>query len=160
MATFTQLAHCLVVLFRLTTFEAPGIPWDKQRIVRELDFGEVVRTWANRWNEVAQLLKLNGETLAELEEYPWFCAKKTLSFILNVWETKILPKLNSETTVAVAIRTEAPKCAEALGVHSQPDDMDFSIMTTNFSDDTFIREVFEGGFEYFDQFVPDLLRSP
>jgi hypothetical protein len=160
MATFTQMAHCLVVLFRLSTLEAPGIPWDKQRVVKELSFGDVVRTWAKRWDTIAQSIKLDGETASELEEYPWFCAQKTLAYLLHVWDTKILPKLNLDTTSAENGGLGVQNSTSAAGMNDKFDVMDFSVMTSDFPDDTFMREVFEGGLEYFDQLIPDLMRSP
>ena len=52
MAILTQMAHCLVALYRLSTFESPDIPWDRQRVRQELDLGDIIKLIADRWEQV------------------------------------------------------------------------------------------------------------
>lgn len=51
LATFAQLSHCIVVTFRLCTFDHPDIPWDRQRLVYYLlffhDWDICVRLYTN-----------------------------------------------------------------------------------------------------------------
>lgn len=97
----TQFAHFLVALFRLSTFESPDVPWDRQLVLQELDVGEVIRRWLHLWElapEAAGLHtfeSLQGDTL-------WEYTRKALSIISNWWDGMILPKLKAEKQSALS----------------------------------------------------------
>lgn len=52
MATLTQMGHCLVGLFRLSTFEAPDIPWDRRRVRQEMDLGDIIKHIVESWEQL------------------------------------------------------------------------------------------------------------
>jgi hypothetical protein len=88
MAIFAQLSHCLVVLFRLSTFESPNVPWDTQRIRQELDLGKLVELWAERWEGVAAAADLDTNMMGDKDDDPWSFTRKKLFAIAKWWEGK------------------------------------------------------------------------
>jgi hypothetical protein len=89
MAILAQLSHCLVVLFRLSTFESPNVPWDAQRIRQELNLGKLVALWAERWEGIAAAAGLETNTMNDKGEDPWSFTRKKLSAIAKWWEGKV-----------------------------------------------------------------------
>jgi hypothetical protein len=116
MATFTQMAHVIMVLFRLSTFESPGLQWDQRKVIREMDFGVVVRQWSQKWLSVPSHCGLTGELQTgnaedgqisreqgqvegkgqNGQENTWTHAGKVFGLLANAWDSKVLPKLFPE----------------------------------------------------------------
>lgn len=93
MMPLTQMAHCLVALFRLSTFESPGVAWDRQRIRQEMDFGDIVKLIVDRWDQVPEangieMLPGRRESTEDGQEsdQPWFHAMRKILVIKNLWE--------------------------------------------------------------------------
>jgi hypothetical protein len=59
------MAHCLVALFRLSTFESPDVPWDRQLVRQELDLGAMAQCMADRWGAVPEAAGLDISGLGE-----------------------------------------------------------------------------------------------
>jgi hypothetical protein len=101
MPIFNQLAHCLIVLFRLSTFESPE--WDRKRVRQELDLGETVRLMASRWEEVATAANLNEGVSEHIpgpthdpDHGPWAYTRKKLLVVAHFWEMKLASMVQSE----------------------------------------------------------------
>jgi hypothetical protein len=145
MTAYVPLAHCIVALFRLSTFESPDIAWDRQRIVKEeLDFAKMVSTWQERWARVVEEAGLITESD---EEDPWRITGRTLSVMLNIWHTKILPKITS-TENAVVLEGLTSIDAASMPNLQTVDGVDFANMNLDYLDDRWINDILTGGQEY------------
>jgi hypothetical protein len=96
MPIFNQLAHCLIVLFRLSTFESPGVQWDRKKVRQELDLGQTVKLMASRWEEVAIAAGLDQGLMNQImsptshpDEGPWAYTRKKLLMVAHFWEIKL-----------------------------------------------------------------------
>ena len=146
MTVFIQKAHCLVALFQLSTFELAGIPWDRQRVLEELNFGDVARTLADRWDKVPVSAVLNSDFRSENDESPWTFGRRAILFLLNWWETKIAPKLSKSADQGVEeTLADASKTLD----QQEGDTMDFAPVNLDFLDDVWMKDMLGGGFEYF-----------
>lgn len=101
MPVFNQLAHCLIVLFRLSTFESPN--WDRKRVRQELNLGETVKLMASRWEEVATAANLNEGGIHNIlgpahdpDHGPWAYTRKKLLVVAHFWEMKLASMVQSE----------------------------------------------------------------
>ena len=103
MPIFNQLAHCLIVLFRLSTFESPGVQWDRKKVRQELDLGHIVKLMASRWEEVATVAGLDQGLMNQImsptndsDEGPWAYTRKKLLVVAHFWETKLASMVHIE----------------------------------------------------------------
>lgn len=153
MAVFTQAAHCMVALFRLTTFEAPGIPWDRQKVVREFDFGQLMKTWMDRWEGIPAAAGLDTDMSSETEDGPWVHTRKLLQGIVNWFEAKIKPMLEKETRMAQGedqpLANGAPSMNGFEATEQQMEGIDFASVNLDFLDDEWTRHVLGSGYEFF-----------
>ena len=140
----------MVALFRLSTFESPEVPWDRQVVLRELNFGEVMRTWAKRWEKVAELAGLDIDP-ADQNENPWHNTGKALMVIINWWEVMIAPKLVVDTykTQTHGIVADPPDDIIRGPEHPPVEPIDFSAMNLDGLDDIWTRDILESCLEVF-----------
>jgi hypothetical protein len=140
----------MVALFRLSTFETPGIPWDRQRVIAELNFGELIRTWAERWEGVPNAAGLDINKEGENEESPWCYTRKLLLVILNWWEVKIAPKIAADTRKSGGQGTEENTAMDTTKTPGQqPMEMDFAVANLDLLDDVWMKDILGGGYEFF-----------
>jgi hypothetical protein len=148
MAIFAQLSHCLVVLFRLSTFESPNVPWDTQRIRQELDLGKLVELWAERWDGIPAAAGLETNTMSDKGDDPWSFTKRKLFGIAKWWEAR-------EGKVAAISAAEAEKdgshgvdhgTVDGFG-EQQMDTMDFTALSMDMFDDVWMGGLL-GGRDY------------
>jgi len=148
--THFQAAHCIVVLFRLTTFESPNIPWDRQRVIREIDFGETIRTWLELWVRFPAAAGLEDDMPpGGVDEPAWKNTERILMGILNFWETKILPKVMMETDVVSDLNVPGSNTQGGDGVlgTQQLEALNFADMS--FDDNGWMQDVVGSGYELF-----------
>ena len=105
MSEFTQLAHCIIALYRLSTFEWPE--WDH----------EVVRNFANLSNILGQVLNNFAavKVAAELDKDGWdnkdlfTVTSRALNHIKSWWDSKLsVESITPDTAGIDATMTEAP----------------------------------------------------
>jgi len=150
--TYSQAAHCMVALFRLTTFESPNIPWDRRRVMREIDFGETIRTWLELWVRVPAAAGLEGDMPpGGVHEIAWKNTEKILMGILNFWEAKILPKMMMETDVVGDLNLPASDTQGGDGVlgTQQLEALNFADMSFDVNDNGWMQDVVGSGYEFF-----------
>lgn len=131
MPVFNQLAHCLIVLFRLSTFESPH--WERKRVRQELNLGETVKLMASRWEEVASAASLK-ETGAHAilgaahdpDQGPWAYTRKKLLVVGHFWEMKLASMVQSEE--GRSSTTNSDECALNGFDEQQMNQLDFSNM--------------------------------
>jgi hypothetical protein len=143
-SVFTQLAHAVVVLFRLSTFESPNIPWDCQKVIQELNFREVLKRWKERWETVPKLAQIKENT--SLEDSPWDCGSKTLLVVLNWWDTRVAPKISKDVIPSVGQDASESVVTETFGL---PENVHFDGMNIDLWDDSYFRTMLESGFDSF-----------
>ena len=146
MAVSTQFAQCTVALFRLSTFEAPGIPWDRRRVQQELDLAQAAKSWAKMWDGVPAAAGLD---LAGYNNNPWAFTVRAMNAIAYWWEASIWPKIDAETSVTRPpdFRT-ADTGTSGMGFMPFPTG-DFEAM--DFTDDSWMREVMSAPYAFWDQ---------
>ncbi|KAF2425517.1 hypothetical protein EJ08DRAFT_700324 [Tothia fuscella] len=138
-AIFGNLAHCLITMFRLHTFESPGIPWDLKQVRQEMDIREVVKEWIDRWKSVPHAA---GLIVDSQEESPWSYTRKRLITIAKWWELRMAADAEREGL-------SNPESREGPGLDVPLPDFDFGAMDVEFLDDMWGSDVFGGSGEFF-----------
>ena len=151
MAIFSQLAHCMVALFRLSTFECPGVQWDRQRVRQELDLREILRLWQERWQMVPAAAGLDADLTSDKDEGPWVYTHRTLLVIGKWWEARVACMIAAERQSDAGQGVEGNGTAEGFGMPQQHqiEAMDFTAMNLDGWDDTWMRDMLGGGYDYF-----------
>jgi hypothetical protein len=149
MGVYTHLGHCIVALFRLSTFESPDIPWDRQKIISLLDLGDIIKGWVQVFDSAPEAAGIDL-TGAGGSESQWDYSKKILlTTILKWWESKVRPSImeqGAEQRDAAVQPQQQPSAAgefEAMSAAADFGDMDFS-----FENDTWMRDMINGGFDF------------
>jgi hypothetical protein len=150
------MAHCLVTLFRLSTFEYPDIPWNRQRVREELDFGKIVQLIVDRFAQVPQAsgLELSPRIIHIIEhgtesEQPWFHTMGRIMVLRSLWEAKVTAMTLAEAEKESGRLSNDNEAMVGLGGpsmhHMEP--MDFGVMNIDMSDDSWIRDMLGGGYD-------------
>lgn len=144
-----QMAHCLVVLFRLSIFESPDVPWDRQRVRQELDFGELVRLWALRWENVPAAAGLDTDIMGEKGEGPWSFTRKRFLILANYWDAKVAAMAAADAEKKGGQAMEDDGTLNGFGAPGQQpmDALDFGAVSMDSLDDVWMRDMF-GGYEF------------
>ncbi|KAL5348077.1 hypothetical protein ACLOAV_006557 [Pseudogymnoascus australis] len=142
-ATLTQLGHCLAALYRLTSFESPGVSWCGGRVRAELDIGDVTRLLAERWDTVSRV-DGGGEGLD-----PWPHATKRALGIGSWWEGKVA-RLGPRDTDGGSSSGE--KVSEAVGSTGVPEQqqielLGFDAVDIDILDDPWMMDLLGGGYD-------------
>jgi hypothetical protein len=137
----TQVGHCFVTLFRLSTFESPDVLWDRQRIISELDVSQVVRQWTQIY-ESAQKAAGIDDRGADGQVSPWEHSNQVFfNTILKWWDSKIRPSImNQEHQLA---EQGAQRTLDA----SLPS-VDFSDVDFNFDNELWMMDVLSNGLDF------------
>jgi hypothetical protein len=153
MAILSQMAHCLVALFRLSTFESPNIPWDHQRIrSEELDLGEILAIMVDRWEKVPQAAGIEtcpqrvGERDEQWAGDPWSHARKRIQGIKDWWQARVTATRGMDTPENT--RAEDNGAMDELGLQGQQmEAMELGAMNMETLDDMWIRGLLGGGYD-------------
>jgi len=158
MAIFAQVAHCLATLFRLSTFDSPDVPWDRQLVRQELDLGEIARLLADRWGEVPAAAGLDMSGIGENEVDLWNVSKKRFMGIANWWETNVAAAAAAAAGTgagsdgAGGVVVEHGNGTEAVNGwcsgQKQMEAANFAATNTDFLDDAWMRDLFAGDYEF------------
>jgi hypothetical protein len=175
LATFTQIAHAIIVLFRLSTYESPGFRWNRQKVVQELDFGDVACCWAKKWRSVpincgfvTKILGSGaGNTIQAAEwekagedEDSWTHAGRVFELLGSCWKRRVLPKLFPDMDAGKDREGTVPSMNEDVNMSGiNASNQHFDLPAADFSDgflnmelpdDRWLNELFrEGGQEFF-----------
>jgi hypothetical protein len=149
MSLYGQLAHCLVALFRLTTFEHPEVSWDRQKVKQELDLREVLRIWIERWEKVPEAAGLQINTTGGAEETFWSLIREKFLAIASWYDLKLAAMSTAE---AEKQNIQVPASNGSLNgsmASIQPQsDIDFTTVNVDQFDDTWMRDLLGAGFEF------------
>jgi hypothetical protein len=147
LAFFTYLAHSLVALFRLSTFESPDIPWDRHRVIQELDMKEVLRLWSLRWSQVPAAAGLEESERNGGNSDVWTYTKDKLTSISAWFELKMASMSAADDERHNGRASEGSETLNgSLPVQHQ---MDVDFPTINFDplDEAWMRDML-GGFDF------------
>ncbi|KIN06912.1 hypothetical protein OIDMADRAFT_150163 [Oidiodendron maius Zn] len=156
MAILTQMAHCLAALFRLSTFEAPDIPWDRQRIRREMDLGDIVKLIVDSWEQVPQAagIEIPHQPAGErgdnqMLEGSWLYGMKGLLVVRSFWEAKVAAMAAADAEREGGPGPEDNRAMNEFGIpgSQQMDALEFGAMNMDMLDDTWLRDGL-GGYDF------------
>jgi len=156
MTVLTQIAHSLVALFRLSTFESPDTPWDCQRVRQELDFGEVIQLVVDRCEQVPSAvgIEMGPRRASEREdglwpEGSWLHTMNKLLVVRGVWEAKIAAMAAPDAEREDGPGPEHNGTLNGFGVHGTQhmDALDFGGLDIDMLDDNWIRDMLGGGYD-------------
>jgi hypothetical protein len=99
MVFHSQLAHCLITLCRLSTFESTSIPWDFKRVRQERDLGDLARLWGETWLKIPQASGLVMDA-GDNEMSPWVITRKKLEPVAKWWDTYLAAEAEREAMEA------------------------------------------------------------
>ncbi|KAL3426836.1 zn 2cys6 transcription factor [Phlyctema vagabunda] len=155
MTQFSQMAHCIVVLYRLATLEAPGLQWDRKRVRQELDLGNVLKVMTERWALVppAAGIEMGARHTDELgEEHcadnPWTHTRRKVYGISRFWEAK----LAAMAAEAAEKEKDAGEPVAENGVPNVPgvaqtEVLDFEPIEMDMLNENWIRDFLAGGYD-------------
>jgi hypothetical protein len=88
MAILTQMAHCIIVLYRLSTFSDPSTGWNIGLVRETLDFSVTLGTLLKRVGSVRSEAGMLGDGTEE--NSTWSLTEKRLAGIKSWWDGKVL----------------------------------------------------------------------
>jgi hypothetical protein len=155
-AIFSQLAQCLVALYRLTTFAAPGILWDRQRVIQELDIADVIKLIGDRWERVPLAAGLETRPLQvgvreddRWPEDPWSHTKRKVLAIGMWWEAKVAAMTGADVESENGPRSEGDRATNEPEISGQQQmDAEFRAMDMELLDDSWLRDLFVGEYDF------------
>ncbi|KFY03620.1 hypothetical protein O988_01359 [Pseudogymnoascus sp. VKM F-3808] len=152
MAFMAQMAHFIVALYRLSTFECPGVSWDRQLVRQEIDLGVMINVLTEKWGGVpaAAGLDTSGPGVHNI----WRLTNRMLKKVASWWEIKVV----APAAAAAAAADAESGCGQDLTMgHGnsggneglQGFDIDFGA-TNNMDllDDVWMRDLLAGDFPY------------
>jgi hypothetical protein len=154
-SVYTHLGHCLVALFRLSTFEAPGIPWDRQYIVSQIDLGTVVRKWIQIFESSPKAAGIDVSGACGQDSQWEYSKRILLTTILKWWETKVRPSIMGGAEEQEQRNSDESPDAEKAGLETTNDAFDAAMdfgdmgdMNFDFNTEPWMRDLFGNGFDF------------
>lgn len=139
------MAHCLVALYRLSTFEHPDVPWDRKLVREELDLGATVRHMAECWGIVGDNQNPGPSRESDIAQDAWSFTKRRLIGIGNWWDLKVAAMKAAEAEMEEGVMD----VGEDVGTQAQQmEGLDFAPLSTEFWDDMWMRDWAMGGNEF------------
>ena len=139
----------MVALYRLSTFDSPNTPWDRQRVLQELNFGDVVKKLINAIEGIPQAIGMEIDILSETNTNVWCHTRRMLLKILGWWEATIAPKLMADagkTSQAQGMEGHTGENVVGSSDQQQMDTMDFNLVNFDFVDDGWMRGMLGGAY--------------
>ncbi|OBT72654.1 hypothetical protein VF21_08578 [Pseudogymnoascus sp. 05NY08] len=161
MALMAQMAHFLVALYRLSTFECPGVSWDRQLVREEVDLGVMINLLTEKWGRVpaAAGIDTTGPGLHNI----WMLTNRMLGKIAHWWEMKVVAPAAAATAAADAenrlggqnLTIGHENSGGNEGIHGfgaqgqlPMQDIDFGTTNMDLLDDVWMRDLLAGDFPY------------
>jgi hypothetical protein len=141
----------MVALFRLSTFECAGVQWDRQRVRRELDLREILRLWQERWEMVPAAAGLDIDLKSDKEDGPWVFTFRTLLVIGKWWDARVACMIAAEQQRDAGQSVHGNGTADGVEMpqQQQMEAADFTTMNLDGWDDTWMRDILGGGYDFF-----------
>ena len=142
---YSQLGHCFVALFRLSTFESPHIPWDRQRIVTELDLGDVARKLVYVYDAMPTAAGIDN-TGVEACQAQWDYGKMVmLTTVLKWWDSKVRPSIMGSSSPSTEHGAAQQETTSGM---FNPSVVDFADMDFGLEDEEWLKEIMNSGFDF------------
>lgn len=161
MSLMAQMAHFLVALYRLSTFERPGVSWDRQLVRQEVDLGVMISLLTEKWGGVpaAAGIDTSGPGVHNI----WMLTNRMLGKIANWWEMKVVAPA---AAAAAAAADAESRCGQDLTIGHENtggndglngfgaqgqlpmQDIDFGATNMDLLDDVWMRDLLAGDFPY------------
>jgi hypothetical protein len=148
LAILTQMAHCMISLFRLSIFESSGVSWDCQRIRKELEFGEVVKVWIRNGKGVPGATGMDVDMPGSTEENAWSHLVRRLSLVVEWWDTKVVPILAASESRDQASKDNSEMSSFDASNLQMGEALDLTTANLDFFDDAWMRDMMSGSDEY------------
>lgn len=147
MGLWVQITHCIVAVFRLSTVEVPGVPWDRQRVLQEFDLGDLLKTLSKRWEQAPEAAGLEIGLESGPDDNVWYHTKKIFMIYLNCWETRILPKIGAEANKPGADGMVDHPVGNAFNIpdSQQLETIDFFDVNMDLFEEAWMKDVLGGG---------------
>lgn len=130
MSVNSQLAHCLVALSRLSSFNHPE--WDLKLVRQTVNFSDIIEKVADKFTQSKIALNLNPTN--QEEPHSFFEAIRRLHSIKDWWKAKLAAE-------------------ESSGQEKAAVDQMFAGVPMDFSDDAWLRDMLSLDNFQFDQFI-------
>ncbi|KFY36890.1 hypothetical protein V494_04944 [Pseudogymnoascus sp. VKM F-4513 (FW-928)] len=159
MALMAQMAHFIVALYRLSTFECPGVSWDRQLVRQEVDLGVMINVLTEKWGNVpaAAGLDTSGPGVYNI----WLLTNRMLGKVASWWEMKVV----APAAAAAAAAADAESRQNLTMGHDNSggndglqgfsaqgqipmQDIDFGAANMDLLDDVWMRDLLAGDFPY------------
>ena len=132
---FSQLGHCIMLLFKLTTLDEPG--WDTDEVKKRADLVDMLERIAIRFDDIPSALGVadadsTGETGLFFKSSRLIRGLRAL-FLAELGTTSLQTNVQSNGSSVMA---------EFTGVSSVADDL-----AMNFADDPWLADIFESWWE-------------
>jgi hypothetical protein len=88
MAILTQMAHCIIALYRLSTFSDPSTGWNIGLVSETLDFSVTLGALLKRVGSVRSEAGMMDDGTGE--DNTWSSTEKRLAGIKSWWDGKVL----------------------------------------------------------------------
>jgi hypothetical protein len=147
LAIFTQMAHCMISLFRLSIFKSSGVSWDRQRVRKELEFGEVVNVWIKNGKGVPGATGMDLD-MPDSSENVWSHLVKRLSLVVEWWDTKVVPMLVTSDSGVQASKDNSERFSFHAPGPQMGEALDLTAASLDLFDDAWMRDMLSGSDEY------------
>lgn len=146
LAIFLQMSHCMVVLFRLSTFDSPLVPWDRHRVKQELDFGEVTKLISDRFGSVPEAIGLKTDEPEEKPSDFWLLTKKRSDVINSWWEMTFASIASTEHAQSTpgTVGAESSEDTDIGGTYGKIGELESTVIDMEFLDDVWTRDLLSG----------------
>lgn len=149
MAIYSQVAHCLVVLCRLSSFESADVPsWDRKKIRKELNLGAVVKMWGERWDSAPASAGLNTDMGDSKIENPWTFTSKKLKIVGKWWDAKLAAMEAAETESEKVVPESIHPAGFGIPIAQPMDGVEFAALDLEHFDDVWLRDMMAGGYDF------------
>lgn len=145
----SQMAHCFVALYRLNTFQTPGIRWDRRRVREELDFGDIIKLIADRWEQSHPSICIESRPVSGSDH-----CSPTQNRLLGIghwWDAQVAAMTAADLAgPSVSMGTEVSDGAAAVnsGFGASMGQTRLEGINMDMWDDTWIKDLFAGGNEF------------
>lgn len=163
MSLMSQMAHFIVALYRLSTFESPGVSWDRQLVREEVDLGVMISILTEKWGGVPAAAGL--DTSGPGVHNVWMLTNRMLGKVASWWEMKVVAPAAAAAASAAADAESrlggqdltighgnagGNEALHGFGAQGQlpMQDIDFGATNIDLLDDIWMRDLLAGDFPY------------
>jgi hypothetical protein len=138
----TYISHSIVVLFRLSTFQHQGIVWDRDKIRADLNLGDILKLWIQRWQMAPAACRI---VRVERENDIWDYFMGKLPILADWWQEKF-ESVDGDARADDDVYSSHGVDTTLTGSYGQrqADTMDYTALSMAFSDDLFMGDFMRG----------------